>query len=66
MLLFLAGSARGAFIFSFAQSGSDVVATGTPTGVGMGRGFYLNPGDTISATIAGIGTLTNQVSAEMI
>jgi 2,4-didehydro-3-deoxy-L-rhamnonate hydrolase len=42
----------------------DVIATGTPTGVGMGRGIYLKPGDVVSASIAGIGTLTNTVAAE--
>lgn len=42
----------------------DIVATGTPTGVGMGRGVFLKDGDTITATIAGIGTLTNRVVAE--
>ena len=42
----------------------DVVATGTPTGVGMGRGVFLKAGDTITATIRGIGTLTNHVDAE--
>jgi 2-keto-4-pentenoate hydratase/2-oxohepta-3-ene-1,7-dioic acid hydratase in catechol pathway len=42
----------------------DVIATGTPTGVGMGRGVYLKPGDVVSASIDGIGTLTNAVVAE--
>jgi 2-keto-4-pentenoate hydratase/2-oxohepta-3-ene-1,7-dioic acid hydratase in catechol pathway len=42
----------------------DVIATGTPTGVGMGRGVYLKAGDVISATIDGIGTITNTVVAE--
>lgn len=42
----------------------DVIATGTPTGVGMGRGIYLKPGDMVSASIDGIGTLTNAVIAE--
>lgn len=42
----------------------DVIATGTPTGVGMGRGIYLKDGDAITATIAGIGTLANVVQAE--
>jgi 2,4-diketo-3-deoxy-L-fuconate hydrolase len=42
----------------------DVIATGTPTGVGMGRGIYLMPGDTIVAAIDGIGSLTNKVVAE--
>ena len=43
----------------------DVIATGTPTGVGMGRGVYLKPGDVVSASIDGIGTLTNTVVAEI-
>jgi 2,4-diketo-3-deoxy-L-fuconate hydrolase len=42
----------------------DVIATGTPTGVGMGRGVYLNAGDKIVASITGIGSLSNQVQAE--
>jgi len=42
----------------------DVIATGTPTGVGMGRGVFLKDGDRIVATIDGIGTLANQVKAE--
>jgi 2-keto-4-pentenoate hydratase/2-oxohepta-3-ene-1,7-dioic acid hydratase in catechol pathway len=42
----------------------DVIATGTPTGVGMGRGVYLKPGDVVAASIDGIGTLTNTVVAE--
>jgi 2-keto-4-pentenoate hydratase/2-oxohepta-3-ene-1,7-dioic acid hydratase in catechol pathway len=44
----------------------DVIATGTPTGVGMGRGIYLKAGDVVSASIDGIGTLTNKVVAEKI
>jgi 2,4-diketo-3-deoxy-L-fuconate hydrolase len=44
----------------------DVIATGTPTGVGMGRGIYLKPGDTIVANIQGIGSLTNRVASEKI
>jgi len=44
----------------------DVIATGTPTGVGMGRGIYLKVGDVVSATIDGIGTLTNTVIAEKV
>lgn len=42
----------------------DVIATGTPTGVGMGRGIYLNAGDRLVASIEGIGRLSNQVQAE--
>ena len=44
----------------------DVIATGTPTGVGMGRGIYLKDGDRIEAAIDGIGTLANQVKAEAV
>lgn len=42
----------------------DVIATGTPTGVGMGRNVYLKHGDRITATIDGIGTIANRVEAE--
>lgn len=42
----------------------DIVATGTPTGVGMGRGVYFKDGDRVAATIRGIGTLANRVQAE--
>ena len=44
----------------------DVIATGTPTGVGMARGVFLKAGDVVSASIDGIGTLTNTVVAEKI
>jgi 2,4-didehydro-3-deoxy-L-rhamnonate hydrolase len=37
----------------------DVIATGTPTGVGMGRGIYLKPGDVMVASIDGIGAIEN-------
>lgn len=39
----------------------DVIATGTPTGVGKGRGIFLKVGDTVSAEIAGIGGIVNKV-----
>ena len=42
----------------------DVIATGTPTGVGMGRGVFLKPGDVMTASIDGIGVLENPVEAE--
>ncbi len=42
----------------------DVIATGTPSGVGSSTGQYLKPGDTIRATIEPIGTLMNPVRAE--
>ena len=39
----------------------DVVLTGTPAGVGVPKGTFLNPGDKIDATIAGIGTLSVEI-----
>jgi 2,4-didehydro-3-deoxy-L-rhamnonate hydrolase len=42
----------------------DIISTGTPSGVGSSTGTYLRPGDTVRATISGIGTLENPVEAE--
>ena len=39
----------------------DVVLTGTPAGVGVPRGTFLNPGDKIDAEIAGIGKLSVEI-----
>ena len=44
----------------------DIIATGTPTGVGMGRGVFLNDGDRMVASIEGIGRLANQVRQERV
>ncbi len=43
-----------------------VILTGTPNGVGFTRTppVYLKPGDLLETTIEGIGTLSNQVTAE--
>ena len=41
----------------------DLIATGTPAGVGMARGRFLRPGDEVSVEIEGVGTLTNPVVA---
>jgi 2-keto-4-pentenoate hydratase/2-oxohepta-3-ene-1,7-dioic acid hydratase in catechol pathway len=40
----------------------DVIATGTPEGVGMSRGIFLKAGDKVECEIEGIGTLANQVA----
>jgi 2-keto-4-pentenoate hydratase/2-oxohepta-3-ene-1,7-dioic acid hydratase in catechol pathway len=42
----------------------DVIATGTPAGVGNATGQYLKPGDVVVAEIEGIGRLENPVEAE--
>lgn len=39
----------------------DVIATGTPAGVGAGRGLHLHHGDLVRVTIDGLGTLENPV-----
>ena len=43
----------------------DVIATGTPAGVGIGFDppRYLKPGDVVRVTVSGIGTLENPVGA---
>ncbi|WMM09506.1 fumarylacetoacetate hydrolase family protein [Staphylococcus simulans] len=44
----------------------DIIATGTPSGVGAGMNppQYLQPGDEVKVTIDNIGTLTNFISKE--
>jgi 2-keto-4-pentenoate hydratase/2-oxohepta-3-ene-1,7-dioic acid hydratase in catechol pathway len=41
----------------------DVIATGTPAGVGMPRGEFLKAGDEVKIEIGGCGTLTNTMIA---
>jgi acylpyruvate hydrolase len=44
----------------------DLILTGTPAGIGCNRDpqVFLQPGDQVSVTVDGIGTLTNPVVAE--
>jgi 2-keto-4-pentenoate hydratase/2-oxohepta-3-ene-1,7-dioic acid hydratase in catechol pathway len=44
----------------------DIVSTGTPQGVGLGRNpkRWLQPGETVTAEIAGLGRLVNPTAAE--
>ena len=44
----------------------DILATGTPAGVGFGQDppTYLNPGDEVSVSITGLGTLTNRIASK--
>ena len=39
----------------------DLIATGTPAGVGRPRGIFLQPGDTVRLTIGGTGELSNPI-----
>jgi 2-keto-4-pentenoate hydratase/2-oxohepta-3-ene-1,7-dioic acid hydratase in catechol pathway len=55
------------FFSSFTRlAPGDVIATGTPGGVGFARTppVWLTPGDVIEVTIEGIGTIRNRVVAE--
>ena len=44
----------------------DIVSTGTPPGVGLGRNpkRWLRPGETVTVTVEGLGSLSNPVVAE--
>jgi len=42
----------------------DIIATGTPAGVGGPQGIFLRDGDTVEVEVDGLGVLTNPVSAE--
>jgi 2-keto-4-pentenoate hydratase/2-oxohepta-3-ene-1,7-dioic acid hydratase in catechol pathway len=42
----------------------DVIATGTPAGVGMPRGEFLQPGDEVAIEIDGLGRLVNRMVAD--
>ena len=39
----------------------DVIATGTPSGVGAGRGRHLSHGDVVTVAIDGLGQISNRV-----
>jgi 2-keto-4-pentenoate hydratase/2-oxohepta-3-ene-1,7-dioic acid hydratase in catechol pathway len=39
----------------------DVIATGTPSGVGAARGLYLRHGDVVTVAIDGLGQISNRV-----
>jgi 2,4-diketo-3-deoxy-L-fuconate hydrolase len=41
----------------------DVIATGTPSGVGHARGVYLKPGDKVKISIEGLGLMESPVIA---
>ena len=41
----------------------DILATGTPSGVGAATGAYLKVGDLVEAEIDGVGCLVNRVVA---
>jgi len=42
----------------------DLIFTGTPSGVGVMSGTFLHPGDVVTTTIEGLGTMTNRCVAK--
>lgn len=42
----------------------DVIATGTPGGVGAAKGIFLKPGDVVTTEIQGLGKMVNPVVGE--
>jgi 2-keto-4-pentenoate hydratase/2-oxohepta-3-ene-1,7-dioic acid hydratase in catechol pathway len=44
--------------------GGDIIATGTPAGVGAAKGRFLRAGDVVEVEVEGIGTVSNAVRAE--
>jgi acylpyruvate hydrolase len=42
----------------------DVIATGTPAGIGAARRSYLSAGDTVAVEVQGLGAVTNPIVAE--
>ncbi len=42
----------------------DIIATGTPAGIGAAQGRFLRDGDTVEVEIDGLGTLVNPVHSE--
>ncbi len=42
----------------------DIIATGTPAGVGVSKGLFLHDGDTVAVEIDGLGAVSNPVRAQ--
>jgi acylpyruvate hydrolase len=42
----------------------DIIATGTPAGIGAAQGRFLRDGDTVEVEVDGLGTLSNPVRSE--
>ncbi len=42
----------------------DVIATGTPAGVGMAQGIFLQPGDEVRIEVGGVGALRTRIARD--
>ena len=51
--------ARGSLSRRMILRPGDIIATGTPSGVGAPRGIFLKAGDTIRMEVEKIGSMTN-------
>ena len=59
----LAREATGVSIDTRTLEPGDLIFTGTPDGVGAASRNFLKPGDTVTSTIEGIGTMVNRCVA---
>ncbi len=48
---------------TFTLEPGDILATGTPAGVGKPRGEFMSPGDVVTVEIESVGSLSNRVEA---
>lgn len=48
---------------TFTLEPGDILATGTPAGVGKPRGEFLSPGDVVTVEIESVGSLSNRVES---
>ena len=60
MVIDVAGLVAGASRVMTLRPG-DLILSGTPAGVGAPRGDFLKPGDTVSVSVEGVGTIENPV-----
>ena len=63
-LIFSVASAVAWLSRTITLAPGDIIATGTPAGVGGPRGIFLRDGDTVEVEVDGLGVLTNPVRAE--
>jgi len=63
-LIFSVASAVAWLSRTITLAPGDIIATGTPAGVGGPQGTFLRDGDTVEVEIDGLGVLSNPVSAQ--
>ena len=63
-LIFSVASAVSWLSRTITLAPGDIIATGTPAGVGGPQGIFLRDGDTVEVEIDGLGVLTNPVRAQ--